>query len=81
MSELQNEQASQQLGQWPGSWRAGAGSPLWEWLWAAMQGPPSAPSTLKSSTHILPDGSSALPLALGSAGSKPQDLSPCFPGK
>lgn len=81
MSELQNKQASQQLGQWPGSWRAGAGSPLLEWLWAAMQGPSSAPSTLRSSTHILPDGSSALHLAPDSVGSKPQDLSPCFPGK
>lgn len=81
MSELQKEQASQQLGQWPGSWRAGAGSPLLEWLWAAMPGPSSAPSTLKSSTHLLPDRSSALHLAPGSVGSKPKDLSPCFPGK
>ena len=81
MSELQKEQASQQLGQWPGSWRAGAGSPLLEWLWAAMPGPSSAPSTLKSSTNMLPDRSSALHLAPGSVGSKPHDLSPCFPGK
>lgn len=59
MSELQNERASQQLGQWPGSWRAGAGSPLLEWLWAAMQGPSSAPSYTEEEHPHPSDGSSS----------------------
>lgn len=44
-------------------------------LWAAMQNPSFASSTLKSGTRILPDGLSSPPLAPASVGSNPQDLS------